>query len=188
MRTFLAFEIPSDLRQRIDRRLRPLRDGLPRARWVEPGAMHLTLVFLGEIEESAVAALRRELTGVFAAEPPVSARLYGIGAFPEGKPPRVIWLAVGISRDLSALQRRALEACRRAAGATPDEKPFRPHLTLARCVPPWPAKALEELREVGDADWNQPFILSEAVFFHSRLGTGGAHHEPLFQVPMTGAA
>jgi len=188
VRTFLAFEVPAELRRRIDSRLRPQRDRLPRARWVEPEAMHLTLVFLGEVEESAISQLQAELTGVFAAEAPVGARLGSIGAFPEGKPPRVIWLAVELSRDLSALQQRALEACKRVAGATPDEKPFRPHLTLARCAPPWPARVLDGLREMGGADWQEPFSLREAVFFHSRLGGGGARHEALFRVPMAGAA
>jgi 2'-5' RNA ligase len=187
VRTFLAFEVPSELRQRIDDRLRPLRDRLPRARWVEPAAMHLTLVFLGEVDDGTVSQLQAGLTAVFAAEAPVGAHLGGIGAFPEGKPPRVIWLAVELSRDLAGLQRRALEPCVRA-GAAPDEKPFRPHLTLARCAPPWPARALETLREASEADWNQPFSISEAVFFHSRLGAGGARHEPLFRVPLSGAA
>lgn len=188
MRTFLAFEVPAALRRRIDAKLRPQRDRLPRARWVEPEAMHLTLVFLGEVEEKAISQLQAGLTGVFAAETPVGARLGSIGAFPEGRPPRVIWLAVELSRDLGGLQRRALESCKRVAGATPDEKPFRPHLTLARCAPPWPARALGGLREMGDADWQEPFNISEAVFFHSRWGAGGAQHEALFRVPMTGAA
>lgn len=188
MRTFLAFEVPADLRQAIGARLAPLREQLPRARWSEPSAMHLTLVFLGEIEESSLPRLADELRGVFAGEPPCRMSVGDVGEFPSGRPARVIWLAIDSSRDLSPLRARAATACQRAAGVTPDDRPFHPHLTLARCEPPWPRAAVAKLRQAAGGPWGAPFTASEAVLYRSHLGRGGARHEALLRLPLAGAA
>ena len=188
MRSFLAFEVPAELRRAIGARLAPWRERLPRARWSEPAAMHLTLVFLGEIEESSLARLGDELAGVFASEAPCRMTVGEVGEFPAGRPARVVWLGIAPSRDLAPLRSRAAAACQRAAGVAPDEKPFHPHLTLARCDPPWPRAAVGELRQAAAGPWGEPFTAREAVLFRSHLGRGGARHEALLRLPLAGVA
>jgi 2'-5' RNA ligase len=179
VRLFVAFEIPRLLREAIARRNRALREELPRARWLEPEAMHLTAVFLGEVGGEKLAALQEAGGESLAAEPPVRLRVGEAGSFPTGRPARVVWLAVDSDRDLIPMQRRLAVACGAAAGVEPDAKPFHPHLTLARCAPAWPRAAVERLAVAYADGIGEPFEVAEAILFHSRLGDGPARHEPL---------
>jgi 2'-5' RNA ligase len=180
----VAFEIPLELRREIVRRNLALRERLPRARWLEAESMHLTLVFLGEVVEDRLSALRAAGAGVLASEPPVQLRLGDTGSFPPGRPARVVWLGVEADRDLAPLQRRLAAACGTAAEVRPDAKPYHPHLTLARCEPPWPLTACTRLAAAYADRVGEPFDLGEAVLFRSHLGGGPARHEALERWPL----
>ncbi len=107
MRLFLAFELPKDLRARIAERIQPLRSTLPPASWVPAERLHLTLAFLGEVEEPLVAALDGALRPVFAAAPRLRLRLAGPGTFPPARPARVAWIGVDARAVLGANDMRA---------------------------------------------------------------------------------
>jgi 2'-5' RNA ligase len=184
VRLFVAFEIPIELRREIVRRNLALREHLPRARWLEAESMHLTLVFLGEVGEARLSALMEAGAGVLAGETPVQLRLGDTGSFPPGRPARVVWLAVEADRDLAPLQRRLAAACGTAAEVQPDAKPYHPHLTVARCEPPWPLTACTRLA-AGYADGlGESFEVRDAVLFRSHLGGGPARHEALGRWPL----
>ena len=75
MRLFVAFEIPEPVRREVRRRMAGPRERLPRARWVDPDVLHLTLLFLGEVAPERVAALAGRLGLAFAAHPALPLRL-----------------------------------------------------------------------------------------------------------------
>ena len=184
MRLFVAFEIPPSDRREIARRNRELREELPRARWLDAEAMHLTAVFLGEVAADRLPALRAAGAEALSGETPIAMRIGEAGSFPPGRPARVVWLAVDADRDLAPLQRRLAEACRVAAGVELGDKPFRPHLTLARCAPPWPRSACARLAAAYAGGVGEPFEVAEAVLFSSHLGGGPARHEALQRWPL----
>jgi 2'-5' RNA ligase len=107
VRLFLAFELPEDLRVRIAERVEPLRSTLPPASWVPAERLHLTLAFLGEVEEPRVTALDGALRPVFADAPRLCLRLAGPGTFPPARPARVAWIGVEASAVLGAESMRA---------------------------------------------------------------------------------
>jgi 2'-5' RNA ligase len=179
VRLFVAFEVPSALRQEIVARAGRRRERLPRARWLGPEAMHLTLVFLGEVGEERLPALAAAATACLAAETPLRLRVGEAGSFPPGRPARVVWLAVEADREIGALQRRLAAACAAAAGVDPDDKPYHPHLTLARCDPPWGQDEVSRLAAAFTGGVGEPFAVAEAVLFRSHLGGGPARHEAL---------
>jgi 2'-5' RNA ligase len=184
VRLFVAFEIPPELRLEISRRSLSSRDELPPARWLGAAAMHLTLVFLGEVGEDRLGALGRAGAAALAGEAPIRLRIGEAGSFPPGRPVRVVWLAVESDRDLGPLQGRLSAACGAAAGVEPDGKPYHPHLTLARCAPPWPLAACQRLSSVFAGGVGEPFEAGEAVLFRSHLGGGPARHEAIQRWPL----
>lgn len=130
MRLFIALPLPVtvlDELAAVQRRLRAA--GLP-VRWVDPAGVHLTLQFLGEAPETQVPPLLAALAALPPA--PFSLRLAEIGAFPNLRRPRVIW--VGLAGAVAALRdlQRAVLAATAPLGFVPEERPFSPHLTLGR--------------------------------------------------------
>jgi RNA 2',3'-cyclic 3'-phosphodiesterase len=182
MRLFLALEIPAAVKGELARRLASLGERLLLARsvrWVRPEAMHLTLCFFGEVEPSRIGDLGADLGVATAAEEPVLLRVQGAGFFPLGRPARVLWAGVHCSRSLVALGTAARAAGVRVGASSSDGRPFRPHLTLARCRRPWNREDLLALAEVLDQPIGAGFLVTEAVLFESRLGRDCTVHVPL---------
>ncbi len=163
MRLFVALEPPETVREQIGRRVAAVRGELPAARWVRPEAVHLTLAFLGEREVGSVAALDRALAPVFARFPPLELRPTVAGAFPAGRPPRVLWLGLESGDGLRELQRAVARSAAGVFGEEPEGRPFHPHLTLARLGSRWPRAALER--------WLGAFRAGEVDAFRARQGT-----------------
>jgi 2'-5' RNA ligase len=191
LRLFVAFELPEHLRRAVGERVAATRRELPPARWVRPEGLHLTLKFLGDTELSRLPDLSAGLAAAFAAAPPMAARLAGEGCYPPGRPARVAWL--GLSLDggadaLAALHRRVEEVARDAAGVAPEDRPFSPHVTLARCDPPWRPAAVAAFGRAFAGLPAEPFPLAAGALIESRLGPGGSRYTALAHFPVAGAA
>jgi 2'-5' RNA ligase len=184
VRLFVAIEIPDGARREVRRRSERLRGELPRARWVDPALLHLTLVFLGEVDPARQEPLAGALRVAFAAHPALELGLEGAGGFPPGRPARVAWVGVRSASAIAPLQSAVAAAASAAAGVAPEEREFHPHLTLARCDPPWGAEALERFRQVFAGPVGERFVASSGVLFESRLGPGGARHIALGEYPL----
>jgi 2'-5' RNA ligase len=145
IRAFLALELSQDLRSAIasfqgelKRRLQKEASKEARISWVQPASMHVTIKFLGDMDEQLVAALRDAVAQRSASRPAIMVPIERLGAFPRPQGPRVLW--VGPSENweqgeeaqrLEAVHRSIEEVCGKF-GFTPETKSFHPHLTLAR--------------------------------------------------------
>jgi RNA 2',3'-cyclic 3'-phosphodiesterase len=131
IRSFIAIDLPSDLRESIaavTTRLTRLRlDG----RFSKPEAIHLTLKFLGNIEEKRIPDIQGVIERSAAGIAPFSLAVRFFGVFPHLKNPRVLWLGVEQSESLNLLQKR-LEGSLAELGFEAETRPFSPHLTLIR--------------------------------------------------------
>ncbi|MET9497893.1 RNA 2',3'-cyclic phosphodiesterase [Streptomyces sp. NPDC006552] len=127
-RAFLALAPPDEAKNELARALGPAYAAHPGLRWNRIEDWHITLAFLGELPVEAVQRLRPPLAGLAAARPALELTLRGSGHFDE----RVLWS--GVDGDLDGL--RELAAAVRAlvgeGGIVLPDRPFRPHLTLAR--------------------------------------------------------
>jgi 2'-5' RNA ligase len=167
-RLFLAIEIPDQIKEQLAR----LAGELPAARWVPAGQLHLTLRFIGEVGPQTFAAIKGALSGLSFRR--FTLELRGAGHFPPGNRPRVLWVGVQPSEALVLLHQE-LELALIDPGITPDERPFSPHLTLARLKDPSPAAVRSfELRHEGLAF--PPFEVHEVILFSSVLSNQGAIH------------
>lgn len=186
MRLFVALEIPEPVRREVARRVAGLRDRLPRARWVNTDNMHLTLLFLGQVEDAQVPVLTAALREAFAKHPPLDLRLSGGGTFPPRRPARVAWVGVETPDDLSGLQADVSDAAVAAVGFEPEERPFSPHVTLARCEPPWPRDAVDKLVTTFPGTIGQPWTAESGVLMESKLSPKGARYSVVEAFPLAG--
>ena len=131
---FIAIPVPPPLvnaLQKIQAALRTQLEG-NEVRWNSPGQLHLTLKFLGDVEERALPDLTESLKRVCSGTKAFQLGLEGIGCFPDMRKPRVIWIGViGEMEKLRELQQR-LEDATRGFGSHLENRSFQPHLTLAR--------------------------------------------------------
>jgi 2'-5' RNA ligase len=132
IRTFIAIELPPAVRQALDRIQERLKRERLAVRWVAPEKIHLTLKFLGEIPTEQAAAVGETCALVATAAQPFELEAVGLGAFPNPRRPRNLW--VGLAGDLEPLgQLQAdLEGALAELGFPPEGRPFHPHLTLGR--------------------------------------------------------
>ena len=124
IRLFAAVEIPTE----IGEELQAAQRGLEGARWRPLEALHVTLRFFGEVQESVAADLDTELARITC--PPFDLSLEGAGSFGEGHKARAVWAGVAESEPLRQLAARC-EASARRVGLAPENRRYKPHVTLA---------------------------------------------------------
>jgi RNA 2',3'-cyclic 3'-phosphodiesterase len=132
MRTFIAVPLPQSCREMLEKLQQDIRPLGADLRLVATASIHLTLKFLGEIDPKVLPNLVETLTASVKSEPVLSLCLRGLGGFPDLRNPRVIWCGVeGDTEELARLQEKVENACC-DIGFEREERPFHPHLTLAR--------------------------------------------------------
>ena len=128
LRLFVGIEFPPELKLRLSL----LQSGVAGARWVDPGNFHLTLRFIGEIDEGTAADIDEALLRLKARR--FSLQLAGVGVF-GGDKPRQLWVGVEREPALATLQSKIEQALIRV-GLPPEPRRFSPHVTLARLRDP----------------------------------------------------
>ena len=133
LRLFVAVTLPAEARDAIARLIQGLRAAdLTGVRLVDPDGVHLTLKFLGNVDSTRVPTLTGALNAVGGDAAPFALHLHGVGVFPDRRSPRVLWAGVsGDTEALAALARRVDDACANV-GFAREQRPFSPHLTVAR--------------------------------------------------------
>jgi 2'-5' RNA ligase len=168
MRLFVAIALPPLAASELDEAVAPLRPAWPELRWTGVDAWHLTLAFLGEVDEAVTGKLAHRMHNAARRHAPLSLSLVGAGAFPVAARARVLW--TGIRGDLEGLAALAasVAAGARRAGAPPanGRHGYQPHLILARCRAPADVSSLVSTLSGFDGT---PWVVSEIYLIHSRL-------------------
>jgi 2'-5' RNA ligase len=135
LRTFVAIELPAEVRRLLAEAQGSLRLGARAVRWVDPDSAHLTLKFLGATPEDAVEPIGAALRAAAERHGRLHLRTGHPGAFPNPQQPRVLWL--GLDGDLARLGelQQKVEAAIAPLGYPTENRPFSPHLTLGRLRP-----------------------------------------------------
>lgn len=189
MRTFVAIDIPTEVKQQLRtaqdrlRALPALRVLPPVLRWTDPDKLHLTLRFLGETETPQIPQLQDGLAGVAKRHRPFLLVPSRLGCFSSWSNLRVMWVGIGGESEALQVVQTEVESLARQAGFSPEHKRFSPHITLARVVRNAPRAALREasqqLRSASEEelpgaefDWR----VNELHLIRSVLGRGGAQY------------
>ena len=151
-------------------------------RWIALQNLHLTVQFLGDIEEKRIPELKQVLNAVSVSSKPERFQFTGIGAFPDTKAPRIIWLGIKNIEYLLKVQSEVTKALD-AKGFPVDHKRFRPHLTLGRvrenaAITPDSFSYLKDLAgKVAISD--SP--LAMITLYESQLRTGGSIYTSIYE-------
>jgi 2'-5' RNA ligase len=133
IRSFIAIELPTELKQELARLESQLRAGnQPWVKWVKPDSIHLTLKFLGNIATDTTATITRAIKEATRGIEPFHLEVKELGVFPNLKRVRVAWVGINGQVDKLSLLQKRLESQLTPLGFTAESRPFTPHLTLAR--------------------------------------------------------
>lgn len=184
MRLFTAIVPPPDVLDELCAFIAPCQAEWPDLRWVRRDLMHVTLTFLGEVDDPTLERLLPRLERAVARHGPLRLSLAGAGAFPgNGAHARVLWTGLyGDRRGLARLSAATTAAGRRvgAPGTPPEGQPraFRPHLTLARTRRPVDARPItESLAAFAGLPW-------EATDVHLMQSNFATKNRPLEYTPL----
>lgn len=148
MRLFLAINLAPETRRSVIDATSALRDAAPSLSWVDEGRLHLTLKFLGAQPETVLGPLSDAITDVASRHRTFRMRMAEIGAFPNFRRARVVWIGVDREPRLEFLHHDVELACERL-GFELEGRPFRPHLTLARVKERTDVDELRQLSRAG---------------------------------------
>jgi RNA 2',3'-cyclic 3'-phosphodiesterase len=176
-RTFIAIEIPGDLRTRITQHIARLRSAYPdvRASWTRTENLHLTLKFLGNVPVDRIGTLSHATDAAARSATEFKVSIGGVGIFPPAGRPNVLWIGIAdASGKLSDLY-DALEDHCAETGFQREARAYHPHLTIARLRNRGGSRALAELHQRVSFP-SQTFTVSELVVFRSELLSEGSKH------------
>ncbi len=188
IRVFVAVEPSSDVREKISALQHQLKPTLPPMNWVRLESIHLTLKFLGSVEPSRISQLLSVLESIGKRHKKFSVDVQDLGVFPHVKHPRIFW--VGVIEKTHALQELVLEieAALEPLGFPLEDKPYHPHLTLAR-IKRENAIVGSALSENGILHNDQQLgalPIDRFLLFQSDLDSFGATYTPLGSVQLSG--
>jgi RNA 2',3'-cyclic 3'-phosphodiesterase len=173
MRTFIAIPLPNECQVLLDQMQQQLRACKADVRWVAIPSIHLTLKFLGEVVPEAIPKLHGLLSEACKSERRIELVLRGLGCFPNARNPRVIWCGIdGETDSLLRLQHGVESSCAQL-GFAPEDRPFRPHLTLGRVQGRKNVQSLMD-RVVGGYDHACSFQADRFHIYKSSLKPQGA--------------
>lgn len=178
LRLFVALRPPAAVRNQ----LLEVAAGVPGARWQVDEQLHLTLRFIGAVEERQADDLAAALASIHAAAPVV--RLAGTGSFGKRGAAEALWAGVHPHDALAALHRKVDAACVRA-GLPPEQRAYLPHITVARLSrSAGRGPAIERWLADTAALASPPFALPHLILYESHLGHDAASYEPVVRWPL----
>lgn len=178
-RLFVALDLPGD----ISRALSSFKGSLHDVRWYKPEQMHLTLKFIGNVDDLQMERIQEELAEIHADS--FRLELDRLGYFPPDRHPRVLWAGVKKNEPLIYLQ-GLVENATRHAGVESDDRPYVPHITIAKCKGIQKHEVEQFINDNGKLEL-QPLHVEEFVLYASKLTPDGAVHHALESYPLVKA-
>jgi RNA 2',3'-cyclic 3'-phosphodiesterase len=196
MRIFIGIDLDPEVRTRIERFIEGVERFAPDARWARPESLHITLKFIGEQPPERVEAITERLRRVESSA--FEIRAGGYGFFPTAKAPRVFWIGIHAGPQLAKLA-ESIDTTVAEVGIPPEERPYSPHLTLARAgagrrsgSPKWRkgdgpnatfAVLEKRLAAMGELDFGK-MTAREFILYHSQLSPKGSKYSKLQRFPL----
>jgi len=179
VRTFIAIELPEQVRTYLADCQQRLRRSGGDVRWVRPDIIHLTLVFLGEVPAEMLADLEKAARDALARFGPLTLRAAGAGRFPPRGLPRVIWIGIEETTGRLAELQKALAGATAAFAEKVEDRPFQAHLTLGRVKSPKGGRDLAAAVDAMTGQTGPTFIAQAVTIFKSELSPQGPTYTAL---------
>lgn len=188
IRSFVAIELPQETRNKLVIIQEKIKQSQVKVRWVNPKGIHLTLKFLGNVHPDQIDEIAAVASQVIREESVLSLCAADLGAFPNLRNPKVIW--VGIKGDLERLARiqARLEEELVPLGFAREQRGFRPHLTLGRVKDRRNRQALIDAIAALESPEFNSFDVAEIILYKSDLKPTGAIYTKLHRMSLAGRA
>ncbi len=185
MRSFIAIELPQNIKDYLSRLQTQLKNSQADVKWVEPQNIHLTLKFLGEIDDNQLSEINNILENIAKERKHFQANVSSAGAFPKINFPRVIWVGLKEGDQETQDIARYLEEKIAEIGVPKENRPFSSHITIGRVrTPKNKDKLVKELNKFADGlkEENLKFLVNKLTLFKSTLKPLGPVYEILKEV------
>jgi RNA 2',3'-cyclic 3'-phosphodiesterase len=188
VRTFIAVDLPSELKKKIDEICTFFRQKTPERalKWVSAEHLHLTIKFIGEINESKIVQVKDAMEHALIHQTTFEFQVSGMGIFPNHKVPRIIWLGIIGVEPLTMIHRN-LDKELAKLEIQPETRPFSPHLTLARVrknVDPAVLKTIGATLSQFKVDAVGTAVVHAIHLYQSELTPSGPLYTLLHSVPL----
>ena len=182
IRTFIAVEIPLAIKENIAGLQEKLKREQALIRWVKPGNIHITLKFLGNVEENKIADIAKAVTVAVNQIKPFLVEIAGVGAFPNYRKPKVVWIGAKSDSDLLKLLVRQIDNEVHKLGFEKEKRFFQAHLTFGRVKRLTGIAGVIKKLEQNKNFESGAFTVNEIVVMRSDLKPTGPVYTPLKKI------
>ncbi len=184
MRAFIAIELPSEIKKYLSGLQEKLKATGAEVKWVKPLNIHLTLKFLGEIDQDQFLQICETLDRITKESTGYTISLGSLGAFPKITSPRTIWTAIekGVEQTQGLAARTEVELAK--IGIPKETRPYSSHITIGRTKSPLNRNRLiQELNSLIESPKALPleFTVTKIILYKSTLTGGGPIYEALHE-------
>lgn len=183
VRTFIAIELPADVRAYLSDSQAHLKRAGGDVKWVRPELIHLTLVFLGDVPAGSLGDLETAVRQAVAGQKPIPLRAGGAGRFPERGLPRVIWIGIEDETGAILALQKSLADATAVFAEKVEDRSYEPHLTLGRVKSPKGARDLTGMLDSMIGKTGPTFEAREVTIFRSDISPQGPTYTALARVP-----
>ena len=184
MRTFISVELTDEVKTKLTELIEELKAEVPEIKWVPPANLHITLKFLGWVDEKNLDKLIELTTKAVTGQGSFKAKFENLGTFPEGKHPRVVWVGTAEGGDQLCQLARGLEATLSKNGFRSEERVTRPHITVGRVKEKKGVDRLvKKLESIKSAEFGE-MIVDRVTIMKSTLRRSGPIYEIFKEVKL----
>ncbi|MDG5815482.1 RNA 2',3'-cyclic phosphodiesterase [Chitinispirillales bacterium ANBcel5] len=167
-RLFVAIDLPEDIKDQLIETYH----AIPGAKWIDEKQLHLTLRFIGDVQNDIADRIHLSLKSVSSSS--FSMALKGVGYFPPKRHPRVLWFGIAENPELLQFQAK-IDKVITEAGIAPEGRKYSPHITVAR-LNKSPLERIVNFISANSLFSTDSFTVTEFHLYSSTLGKEGAHH------------
>ncbi len=187
IRTFLGIDVGADIRAQLVTLQEELTGAEAEVNWVEPENMHITLLFLGEVDQRETIDICRAAQKAVAAMPPFVLSIEGVGCFPNARRPRTLWVGVGKGADEVCAVHDAIEKPLLEMGNYRREtRKYTPHVTLGRVKGDQPRDTLAKTLGTQQTWRAGEVVVSEVQVMKSDLTSDGPTYTVMGRAKLNG--
>jgi 2'-5' RNA ligase len=184
VRAFISIEIPDDIKNSIEKAIGELKLILPHIKWVDKKNLHITLKFLGWVEDRKIDNLIDSVTDLAKGFGTIKVGFSGFGVFPDTRHPRVIWVGITEGGDKVKELAEKIEEGLSKEGYREEERGFSPHLTIGRIKEKIDAEALTGFIKENEKASFGGFVAKNVSMMKSTLMRSGPVYEEVKQIKL----
>ena len=188
MRAFIAIPLPDNTHKELSLLQDRLRKSNADIKWTNPADIHITLKFLGDIDEKAMSLIAQAVRDTSKQHTSFDISIAKAGAFPSPSRPQTIWAGIHEDRPACIILQKQIELCAEKSGIKKEGRSFFPHLTLGRVRSQKNKQALIKILEIEkDFSITTKIPVTKVVLFSSLLTSQGPIYSSLEEFPLLGA-